>query len=88
MKYSVFLGPAAPPLPNAKPPEVRDGDRLAVGVFQLADEMAVLGIERVDGAVAEIADQQIVAEAAKVRGGHRYGPRLIDVGVVGADQAL
>ena len=82
------LGAGGAAVAERQPPQVRDGDWLAARVFQLAGEMAVLGIEGVDGAVAEIADQQIVAEAAKVRGGHRYGPRLIDVGVVGADQAL
>lgn len=67
---------------------MRDGDRLAVGVFQLADEMAAVRIEGLDVAIAEIADQQIVAEAAKVPGGHRYCPRIIEVSVAGEDQAL
>jgi hypothetical protein len=64
-----------------QPPQVRDGDRLAVGVFQLADETAAVRIEGVDVAIAEIADQQIVAERAKVRGGDRYCPWIIELAV-------
>src|SRR5689334_3249530 len=71
---------------EAQSPQVPDGDRPPVCVFQLAGEMAVRRIEGVDGAIAEIADQQVVAEATEVRRSHRYGPRLIEHAV--ADQAL
>src|ERR1700720_2425940 len=61
-----------------KRPEIKDGDRGTVGVFQLAKEMIVLRIEDIDRTVAKIPDQKIVGELAKSRGGDRKPPRRIE----------
>ena len=46
-------------------PAVED-QGLALGVGELAEELAGLQVERVDVAVAEVADQQVVAELPEV----------------------
>src|SRR5207249_812443 len=48
-------------------PKAVDGDRTVVGAAQLAEELAGRGVHGVDAAVAEVADQEVAAEAAEVR---------------------
>ena len=46
-------------------PQVADRDRLSVATQQSPEESVVARIERIDRAIAEIADQQIAGELAE-----------------------
>src|SRR6266849_1510431 len=63
-------------------PQAVDRQRLAVAAVELVDEVPAL-VEGVDPAVAEIADQDVAAEAAEGEGGARHGPGRIEVPVAG-----
>src|SRR5438876_557893 len=59
-------------------PEAVDGDDVAAGVGELAEESAGGGVKRVDGAVAEVADEEVAGEGAEVGGGHGHAPRGVE----------
>src|SRR5438067_13754262 len=62
---------AAGPVAEGHRPETRIGNRFATGIRELAEESARARVERVDPAVAEVADPEGVAELAEVGGGQR-----------------
>src|SRR5262249_56843756 len=57
-----------------QPPQVVDDDGVALGVGELAAAGAGLGVARADVAVAEVADQEVVAERAGAGGGREQPP--------------
>src|ERR1700685_3018221 len=67
VKYIVLELPAEPLLPGIRFPQVRDHDRVAAAVGQFTDKLVILQVIRFDGAVAEIADQQIAAKRTEAR---------------------
>ena len=80
---------AAPPLPVAErdPPEALgvallepavEDQGVALGVGELAEERAGLQVERVDLAVAEVADEQGVAEPPEVVRGDGHPVRRVE----------
>src|SRR5438132_1187243 len=66
-------------------PEPGDLDCLVVCVCEGAEEFPRVRIEGVDLAVAEVANQQVVAEFAKARRSHRQAPGRVELSV--RDQA-
>ena len=66
-------------VPERDPPQAADRDRLAVRVVQRAVERPALrrAAERVDVPVAEVADEQIAAEAAERARCERDAPRRV-----------
>src|SRR5207253_10073990 len=66
-------------------PEPGDLDCLVVCVCEGAEEFPRVRIEGVDLAVAEVANQQVVAEFAKARRSHRQAPGRVELTV--RDQA-
>ena len=59
------LGAGGPAVAERQRPEPLDGDGVALGVGELAEEGAGAWVEGVDAPVAEVADQQGVAERAE-----------------------
>src|SRR5215471_17947409 len=53
-------------------PQTIDDDRLAIGIAQLVDEFATRGIEHINVAVAEVADEQVAGKCAKTRRCHGH----------------
>src|SRR5580658_1216741 len=75
-----LVGPAVACRASAElnPPELVDGDILAVGVFNRAHELSGFEIKCVDGArVRIVRDQQRVAQRPKVLGRHGEPPGLV-----------
>src|SRR5258708_9241481 len=64
-------------------PQPVDHDGLYVGIGQLAEEIAGAGVERVDVAVAEIADQYVAAKLAEGRRSQHHAPRRIELFTLG-----
>src|SRR3954470_11848883 len=52
---------------EGEPPEAVDDDRLAVRPFEVAFRLERHRVEHVDAAIAEVADQELAAEAARTR---------------------
>src|SRR5690242_6512487 len=80
-KYRLFVGPAWAPLPNAiaQSPSIAIGAPLAVLTWPLyARPPAVLRLVGADPPVAEVADEEVVAVGAEVRGRHRESPRRVE----------
>src|SRR5260370_39855000 len=74
---------ASAPIADPQAPQPVDHDRLSVGIGQLAEEIAGAGVERVDVAVAEIADQYVAAKPAEARRSQRHAPRRIELLTLG-----
>src|SRR6266849_8728224 len=64
---------------EAQSPQPGDGERVAVGVPDLATELAARGFIGIDLAAAEVADQDVAAKSAESRWGQRHGPRRIEL---------
>src|SRR6185437_12388706 len=64
--------------PKAQSPKKGDGDRVALGIQQISIELSAAGIESENLAIAEIPDQQIVAEGAEIARCERQTPRRIE----------
>src|SRR4051812_16053103 len=60
-------------------PQPVDGDGLAVGAAKRAVEATAPSVVGVDATVAEVADEQIAAEACPSVGGDRQAPRRIEL---------
>src|SRR2546425_7006683 len=79
-------------LAEAQGPEAVDLDRTAAGGMQrapgleLAQAVEFHGVESVDTAVAEVSDEQVVAEGAEVGGGTRQPPGGVEL-APGSDAA-
>ena len=80
LKYSVFASPLLP-LPERDAPQARVAQHLAVLAGDRAEERAADGIERVDlrQREAEVADQQVAAEAAEADRRDRETPRRCEL---------
>src|SRR5438270_13522314 len=63
---------------NTQSPESLNRDEITVGVLQGAQERAVRGIKRVDPAVTEVGDQQIIRERAECASANRDAPRRVE----------
>ena len=61
-----------------QPPQPRVDKRISFAVEHLAEVRAGCGIERIDRAIAEVANQQIIAESAEIAGRKRHAPRRIE----------
>src|ERR1700676_324672 len=59
-------------------PETVDHEDLAVGRSQLSEKCTACGIEGVDRAVAEIANQKAIAEVSEIRRRDRHAPRRVE----------
>jgi hypothetical protein len=64
---------------DAQAPQAVDFQRLAICCTELPEKIARGCIERIDGAIAEVADEEAIAEAPEVRGRKRDSPRCIQV---------
>jgi hypothetical protein len=64
-------------------PEAGVDDRLAGAIDDLTDVREGLGVEGIDDAVAQVANQDVAAEDAEGRGSNSYSPRRVDVAAGG-----
>src|SRR5207302_10931173 len=64
---------------EAQSPQPGDGERVAIGVADLATELAACGIISIDLAAAEVADQDVAAKSAESRWGQRHCPRRVEL---------
>lgn len=58
-------------------PQARVGDYLSIGILELSNEVSGCRVECVDGAVAEVSDQNVIAERAEIGAGSRNAPGSI-----------
>src|SRR5437870_11638785 len=74
-------------LAEAERPEAVDGDRRPSGgvqraaVLELAVAFQAPGVEGVNAPVAEVADEQVVAEAPEIGGRQREPPERVDFAI-------
>jgi hypothetical protein len=64
-------------LPNFKVPKALDRDDVAFRIFKLPEQSASGWIERVDRAIAKIANEQSATERPERRGSHGHAPGRI-----------
>src|SRR6266540_6631560 len=64
-------------------PQPVDGDRLPVRIAHLVNKFTGRGIERVDVAVTEIADQEVAVELTEPGRSECHAPRGIELAVLG-----
>src|SRR3569833_2350289 len=73
---------------EAQPPRTVELQYLTIGFAQLSQERARRGVERINSATAEVADEQAIAESPKVSRRKRNPPGCIQIAASGdpADQ--
>ena len=86
MKYSVFVGPAAPPLPNASPHRCVMAIGWPSASFNSPTKWPFFGSKALMWPSPKLPTSRSLLKAAEVRRGHRDRPGLIEMAV--ADQAL
>lgn len=64
---------------KSESPQAVNGDRLSLLVTKLAKKCSGIGIEGVDAAIEQVADQQVVTEGAEIGGCHSESPGPVEV---------
>src|SRR5579884_737197 len=73
-----FVGVADEAVAEGDTPQAVNCDRIVVEVFKLTQESLGVGVEGIDAPIAEVADEQIVAESAKIAGSQGQTPGRVE----------
>ena len=82
MKYRTSLLPPEPPLPNIKPQRPGNTSGLPAAFAELTFQRAGGGIVRSDLAIAQVADEKIIAEGSEVGSRQRQSPGSVQRALV------